>query len=141
MALTDPLTLNANAFTGVSLAVDHNIQKWLADGTLRTAPSLSGSTPQELDIRHTKVKRGKYTYIRSTIGLKRSGIVPTGGSSSDVPLEHSVRLTIDRPTDGTAVPVTAILKQWGELYSVFGVTLSTGGIPSTNVSKFLGQEP
>lgn len=141
MALPDPLTLNASAFTGVSAAVDHNLWKWLNDGTLRTAPSLAGTTPQELDIRHTKVKRGKHTYIRSTIGLKRTGIVPTGGTSSDQALEHSVRLTIDRPTDGTAVPQTAVLKQWGELYSVFGTTLSTGGTPSSNVNKFLAQEP
>lgn len=141
MALAETLTLNANAFTGVNAPVDHSIAKWLNDGVLRTAASLANTTPQELDVRHNKVKRGRHTYNRSTIGLKRSNIVATGGTSSDPTLEHSVRLTIDRPTDGIAVPQVAIHKQLGELLSVFGPTLATGGIPSTNLGKFLGLEP
>lgn len=141
MAFTDPLTLNANAFTGVSLAVEHAETQRVNGGSIRSAPSLANSTPQELDIKHQKVKRGRYTYVRSKIGLTRKGIIPTGGTSLDPELSHSVYLVLERPTDGTAVPTTAILKQWGELLSVFGVTLSTGGTPSTNVAKFLNMEP
>lgn len=141
MAFTDPLTLNATAFTGVSAAVDHAETQRLAGGSIRSAPSLVNSTPQELDIKHQKVKKGRYTYVRSTIGLTRTGIVATGASALDPTLDHSIRLVLVRPIDGTAVPTTAILKQWGELLSVFGVTLSTGGTPSANVAKFLNMEP
>lgn len=138
---TDTLTLNANAFTGASAAVDHSLIEVVGGTSLRSAPALALTTPQVLDIKHQALKRGRFPYTRSTIGLTRSNVPATGVDPSLGTLSHSVRLVIDRPDDGVAVTPAMITKLWGELLSVFGVSLASGGVPTAAVLKFLNKEP
>lgn len=136
------LTLNANAFTGVSAA---KIASLVSTGpgytSLRSVASLSNTTPLELDVQHQVVKRGKAKYIRSTVGLKRRLIAPTTANPEGVTsYETSARIIMERPETTGVVTTAEVVTQLGELLSVFGVSLSSGGNPTTAMEKFLNRE-
>lgn len=128
------ITLNANAHTGVNNPIlvsrrAGNLSKW-------TAPSLVNSSPLELDIQHTEVKKGKSVYIRSTIGLTRKELPTTGGDL----VSSTTRIIIERPKDPSAISTLELVTQLGQLFSILGITLYSGASPTTNMLKMFNQE-
>lgn len=142
MSLGLDVTLNAQAFTGTNAA---KTAAFVSSGpgyqSKRAVTSLASTTPTELDIQHQEVKRGKAKYYRSTVGLKRSNISvpvanPEGVNSYDV----VARIVLERPVLNGVVTDLEIVTQLGELLSVFGVSLASSGVLTTNIGKFLARE-
>lgn len=142
MALTSDITLNASAFTGVSAAsAAAEISRGPGFQSLRGVTALANTTPKMLDIQHTEVKRGRAKYYRSTIGLVKSNIaVPEANPEGVISYQFGWRLVLERPVLNGVVTEAEICTQLGELLSVFGASLSVGGVPTTNVHKFLARE-
>lgn len=141
MSLASDLTLNANAFTGVSAA---KTAAFVTSGpgyqSLRAIAAVANTTPTELVIKHQEVKRGKAVYVRSMIGLSRSNVPPTEANPENVlGYSHQWYLVLERPKQGV-VTDSDVVTQLAELLSVFGVSLSSGGVPTTNIGKFLARE-
>lgn len=139
---TTDIVLNASAFTGVSSAKTAALVS-TGPGYVseRSVASLANTNPLILDVQHAEVKRGKAKVLRSTIGLTRSNVAPTVSNPEGVTsYQHSARLIMERPTTTGVVTTAEVVTLLGELLSVFGVTLSTAGVPSANVEKFLNRE-
>lgn len=136
------LTLNANAFTGVSTPRVHSLISIEGSRSTRSCAALATTTPSVLDVQHGEAKKGKATYLRSTVGLRRSEIPAGASPAEDVKAyEHSVRITIERPKNTTVISSAEIATQLGELLSVFGISLSVSGVPTAALTKFLNKEP
>lgn len=129
------ITLNANAHTGVNAPLV--VSRQLGNASKWSAPSLINTTPLELDVQHTEVKKGKDLYIRSTIGLVRKELLSTTGSGL---VSSTARLIIERPKDPTAISTLEIATQLGQLLSVLGVTLYSGSSPTTALLKLINRE-
>lgn len=142
MSLGLDVTINAQAFTGTNAA---KTAAFVSSGpgyrTIRAVSSLASTTPLELDIQHQDVKRGKAKYWRSTVGLKRSNIsVPTANPEGVTSYETVARIVIERPALNGVVTDLEVVTQLGELLSVFGTSLASSGVPTTNIGKFLARE-
>lgn len=136
------ITLNANPFTGVNVARIHALTSITGSKSMRKCAALASTTPSELDVQYGEVKKGKATYLRSTVGLRRSEISPGATPSEDVSgYEHSWRIICERPKNTTVITASEIATQLGELLSFFGVSLSVAGVPTANLEKFANGEP
>lgn len=147
MAYSEGITLNPQAFTGENAGATIGSLSRTGDGSNnKSLWALSGTTstqPVHLDIQHQEIKKGKATYIRSTIGFTRKNLTaPTGDPESTGANGYSsmVRLTIERPKISGVIADILVVSDIGRLLSFFGVTLATSGTPNSAVAKFLNRE-
>lgn len=143
------ITLNPNAYTGSNLGSTLSRlsgptgdTQGNSQGILQSSDSTS-TQPVIVEIKHSTVRKGKAKYQRSTIAFIREKLTPPTDNPEGVNADgytSVVRIIVEKPVISGVISDIAVVNDWARLYSFFGTTLASAGVPSGAVLKFITRE-